>query len=129
MTTALALAAQWIDVCDYDDLIPERGAAALIDGEQIAIFRLADGSIRAVDNQDPFSGAYVLSRGLVGNAGATPTVASPMLKQRFDLDTGQCLDDASARIDCYAVRRIGAAVQISLSPHTPLSGLGTVGGA
>lgn len=113
MTTALAVTTTWTDVCAYADLIPERGAAALVDDTQVAIFRLADGTLRAVDNRDPFTGAYVLSRGIVGNAGTTPTVASPLLKQRFDLDTGQCLDDESVRIACYRVRQHGDLVQIS----------------
>jgi len=59
--TAAALAPEWVPVCDYADLTPERGVAALIDGAQIALFRLADGSLRAVGNRDPFSGAYVLA--------------------------------------------------------------------
>src|SRR5882762_6743378 len=76
-----ALAPTWVPVCGYDVLLPERGVAVLVDGEQIALFRLADGTVRAVGNRDPFSGAYVLSRGIVGSRGDVPTVASPMLKQ------------------------------------------------
>ncbi|MFP5360393.1 MAG: nitrite reductase (NAD(P)H) small subunit, partial [Actinomycetes bacterium] len=44
-------------VCDYDALCPELGVAALVDGVQVALFRLADGSVHAVQNLDPFSGA------------------------------------------------------------------------
>jgi len=73
-----ALAPTWVPVCGYDVLLPERGVAVLVDGEQIALFRLADGTVRAVGNRDPFSGAYVLSRGIVGSRGDVPTVASPM---------------------------------------------------
>ncbi|MDH6616684.1 NAD(P)H-dependent nitrite reductase small subunit [Streptomyces sp. SAI-135] len=58
----------------------------------------------AVDNRDPFSGAAVLSRGLTGSAQGRPFVASPLLKQRFDLETGECLDDESVRIATYEVR-------------------------
>src|SRR5262245_22745303 len=67
----------WIDVCGLDDLVPGRGVAALVGGEQIAVFLLADGSVVAVDNLDPFSGANVLARGIVGSSGDVVTLASP----------------------------------------------------
>jgi nitrite reductase (NADH) small subunit len=81
-----------VRVCEVSDLEIERGRAALIDGRQVALFLLPDGSIRAVDNLDPFSGAHVISRGIVGSRGDAPTVASPLHKQVFDLTTGRCLD-------------------------------------
>jgi NAD(P)H-dependent nitrite reductase small subunit len=61
------------------------------------------GALFALDNVDPFSGASVLSRGLVGDAEGTATVASPMYKQRFDLRTGRCLDDASVSVATHDV--------------------------
>jgi nitrite reductase (NADH) small subunit len=88
-------------VCPYDELQPERGVAALVDGEQVAVFRLHDGSVRAVDHRDPFSGAHVMARGIVGSRGAVPTVASPMYKQVFDLVTGECLDDPGVRLRVF----------------------------
>ena len=84
--------ASWVAVCRLTDLSPDRGAAALVAGEQVALFRLSDGSLFAVQQLDPFSGAYVMSRGLVGSRADIPTVASPMYKQVFDLRTGACLD-------------------------------------
>ena len=84
--------AVWTAVCRLDDLAPERGAAALVAGEQVALFRLVDGTVHAVQQRDPYSGAHVISRGIVGSRGEVPTVASPMYKQVFDLRTGRCLD-------------------------------------
>ena len=83
---------RWTTVCRLDDLLPGRGAAALLGGRQVAVFRLAGGTVRVIGNQDPVSGAYVLSRGIVGTRGARPVVASPMHKQAYDLETGVCLD-------------------------------------
>src|SRR4051794_39774657 len=95
----------WLAVCGLADLVPGRGVAALLpDGRQIAVFRDRRGEVHAVGNRDPFTGAYVLSRGLLGSAGGRPFVASPILKQRFDLGTGACLDDESARIPVHAAR-------------------------
>ncbi|WP_062303909.1 nitrite reductase (NAD(P)H) small subunit [Demequina subtropica] len=78
-------------VCALADLTPELGVAALVDGEQVAIFLLADGSLHCVQNLDPFSGASVLSRGITGSKGDVPTIASPIYKQVFSLLDGTCL--------------------------------------
>jgi nitrite reductase (NADH) small subunit len=108
-------------VCRYDDLLPERGVAALVGGEQVALFRLHDGSVHAVDHRDPFSGAHVMARGIVGTRGAVPTVASPMFKQVFDLVSGLCLDDATVSLRVFPVEVRDGVVHV-LSPA--LSGSG-----
>ncbi|GAA2258196.1 nitrite reductase small subunit [Streptomyces ruber] len=101
----LRLADDWFTVCDLGRLLPGRGVAALLpDGRQAALFRDRTGALYAIDNRDPFSGAAVLSRGLTGTHRGRPFVASPLLKQRFDLRTGQCLDDESVRVVTYEVR-------------------------
>lgn len=87
-----APASGWVRVCRVDDLLVERGAAALIGDRQIALFRTYDGRLYATDQIDPFSGAAIMSRGIVGDRAGAPTVASPMYKQVFDLRTGACLD-------------------------------------
>jgi nitrite reductase (NADH) small subunit len=119
MTTAATLAApaptrtavrlkaggQWLTVCDRDRVIPGRGVAVLLpDGRQAAVFLDRAGRLHAVDNRDPFTGAAVLSRGLLGSSKGRPFVASPLLKQRFDLATGVCLDDETVRLTTYEVR-------------------------
>jgi len=96
---------RWFAVCDLTDLLPGRGVAALLpDGTQVAIFLDRAGRPYAIGNRDPFTGAYVLSRGLLGSADGRPFVASPLLKQRFDLETGQCLDDETVTVQAYAAR-------------------------
>ncbi|GAA2903443.1 nitrite reductase small subunit NirD [Streptosporangium fragile] len=95
---------RWSPVCSYTDLLPERGACALVDGRQIAMFRTFDGVLYAIDNHDPFSGAQVLSRGIVGTRAGEPCVASPMHKQAFSLVTGVCLDDPAVSVPTYRIR-------------------------
>ena len=90
--TQIAASPVWMPVCRIYDLEVERGRAALLHGEQIALFLLHDGRVHALQNLDPYSGAHVMSRGIVGSKQDTPTVASPMYKQVFDLRTGACLD-------------------------------------
>ena len=95
----------WTTACAYDRLIPGRGVGVLLDdGTQAALFRLDDGSVHAVSNIDPFSGAAVLSRGIVGDRGGRVTVQSPLLKQAFALEDGSCLDDPRVSVPVYRVR-------------------------
>jgi nitrite reductase (NADH) small subunit len=105
-TTAERTTAQvWTRVCALTDLIPDRGVAALLAGhEQVAIFLTSAGAVHAVSNVDPFSGAAVLSRGLVGDLAGVPVVASPMHKQHFDLRTGSCVDEPEVSVAVYPVR-------------------------
>jgi nitrite reductase (NADH) small subunit len=103
----------WVPVCAVDRLVPDRGVAALVDGRQVAVFLLGTGELFAVDNVDPFSGAAVMSRGLVGDLDGTPTVASPVYKQRFDLSTGRCLDDDVASLTRWRVRKGGGVIEVS----------------
>ena len=104
MTDLAETPAVWVAVCPVARLTPDRGAAALVGGERVAVFVLKDGSVHAIDDRDPFTGAHVLSRGLVGDAAGTPTVASPVYKQRFDLRTGVCLDDPAVAVRTWPVR-------------------------
>jgi nitrite reductase (NADH) small subunit len=104
----------WVDVCPLDDIIPNRGVCALVGRYQVAVFRVApDDELFALSNYDPFSKAFVLSRGIVGSKGDRLKVASPIYKQGFDLRTGQCLDDPSVTISTFDVRVISGRVQVA----------------
>lgn len=104
--------ARWRAVCRYDDLIPERGVAALVDGVAMAVFRTHDGAVYALSNLDPFSRASVLSRGIVGDRGGQATVTSPIYKQVFELATGVCLDDPSVVVATYPTRVVNSTVEV-----------------
>ncbi|MEU9715734.1 nitrite reductase small subunit NirD [Streptomyces sp. NPDC047976] len=109
MTVELKVAEGWLTVCPLSALVPGRGVAALLpDGSQAAVFLDRAGRPYAIGNQDPFTGAHVLSRGLVGRAQGRPFVASPLLKQRFDLESGRCLDDEEVAVRTYPVRTASA---------------------
>jgi nitrite reductase (NADH) small subunit len=102
----------WVDVCALDDIVPDTGVCALVGGRQIALVRAGD-RVYAVDNFDPFSRAYVLSRGIVGDKGGIPKIASPIYKQSFDLRTGECLDDPTVRIPIFMVRVHNGRVELA----------------
>jgi len=112
ISSVKSAAAAWTVVVPYRDLQPERGVAALIGSVQVALFRTFDGILYAIGNQDPFTGAFVLSRGIVGTRGDIPTVASPLHKQVFDLRTGACLDDETVVVPVYDVRVRDAMVEV-----------------
>jgi nitrite reductase (NADH) small subunit len=106
--------ATWLAVCSIDDLLADRGVCALVGPYQVAIFRLSAGSLYALSNYDPFSRAYVLSRGIVGSKAGIPKVVSPVYKQGFDLRTGQCLEDPSVAVMTFPVRAVDGRVEIRL---------------
>jgi nitrite reductase (NADH) small subunit len=116
MTTISAptRAAEWNDVASAASLTPDRGSAVLVAGHQVAVFVLQDGAVHALDNRDPDSGANVMSRGIVGDRGGIPVVASPIYKQCFELATGRCLDDPELTLQTHAVRLVDGRVHVRL---------------
>lgn len=95
----------WITACAYELLVPCRGVGVLMpDGTQVALFRLDDGSLRAIGNVDPWSGAAVMSRGIVGDRAGRACVQSPIKKQAFAFDDGSCLDDGAVSVPVFRTR-------------------------
>lgn len=111
MNSAELLAEDWMDICDSSDVLPNLGVRALVNDEQIAIYRV-QGQLYAIGAIDPFSGAAVLSRGIVGDVKGQLVVASPIYKQHFNLATGVCLEEPSVRVKSYPVREIAGRVQV-----------------
>ncbi|MFD9895520.1 nitrite reductase small subunit NirD [Amycolatopsis sp. NPDC058986] len=103
----------WTAVCAAGAVPEWSGVAALFDGDvQVAVFRLPGDRFYALSNLDPCSGAAVLARGIVGDSGGVPVVASPVYKERFDLRTGECLDAEGVSVPVYGVRVRGGVVEV-----------------
>ncbi len=103
----------WINVCELNDITPATGVCALVKGKQVAIFRPYDNeALFAIDNMDPFAKANVLSRGLICEHGGEFWVASPLKKQRFNLVTGQCMENELVSVATYDVRVNDSIVEI-----------------
>ena len=98
-------------ICRLEDIVPDTGVAALVGEEQVAVFRIGQ-KIYAIGNRDPFSGANVLSRGIVGDLNGELVVASPVYKQHFSLLDGRCIEDPSVSVPVYRARVEGADIQI-----------------
>jgi nitrite reductase (NADH) small subunit len=108
-------ASAWTAICDVDQIVPNTGVCALLQGQQVAVFHLHDGSeprVFAIGNYDPNSEASVLSRGLVGNLGERIVVASPIYKHHFDLQTGECLEAPEHSVPTWPARIEGGKVWV-----------------
>jgi len=110
-------------VCRLAELEVERGAAALVNGQAVAVFRTHDDTVYALANQDPFSRASVLARGIVGtrvvDGEDVPFVASPMHKQAFDLRTGRCLDEEQVSVASYEVQVVEGVILVGPRRASP----------
>jgi nitrite reductase (NADH) small subunit len=108
-------AAAWRRVCRLDEIVPDTAVCALLDGRQVAVVRVGAGAdVYAIDNFDPFSKAFVLARGIVGDRAGAPKIASPIFKQSFDLRTGCCLDDPTVTVPVHPARVRGQDVEVWL---------------
>ncbi len=105
---------EWKKLCSKSDLIPNSGVAALYNGTQVALFYIPgyEGEVFAIGNNDPFSGANVLARGLIGDLQGEPMVASPLYKQHFSLNSGECMEDEEVSVPVWPVRLEGDHVEI-----------------
>jgi nitrite reductase (NADH) small subunit len=108
----------WTRVCRLDDIVPNTGVCARVGERQVAIFRLDDDSLYALDNFDPFSRANVLSRGIVGDLKGDLVVASPVYKQHFSLGSGRCLENPAISVTVFPVRLEGDHVCVSVPQQT-----------
>jgi nitrite reductase (NADH) small subunit len=107
----------WITVCSDKDLVTNSGVCALLNEQQIALFKIKSANneqIFAVSNWDPIGKANVLYRGLLGSVQDKKVIVSPLYKQRYCLESGQCLDDDTVKLIVYPVRIEQNQVQLQL---------------
>jgi len=103
----------WISVCEIDDLLPDTGVCALVNNQQVAIFRSRRlNEVFAVSNYDPIGEANVLSRGIIGSIGDEVVIASPLYKEHYNLRTGECLEKPEYNVAVYPVRIDDGLVQV-----------------
>jgi len=107
----------WTHICDIDDVLPGTGVCALVEGQQVAVFRIAD-TVFALDNFDPASNANVLSRGLLGDLKGERVVASPIYKHHYSLTTGRCLEDPEKCVTVHRARVLDGRIWIKVGSET-----------
>lgn len=96
----------WHKVCELNQLNAYLGTGAVVEEQQVALFYLPteQDQVFAIDNWDPIGKAFVLSRGIVGDVKGTPCVASPLYKQHFDLQSGQCVEQPEIQVNTWQVK-------------------------
>ena len=114
MSLTIERTTTWDTACEVDELEPGWGEVALMGGRQVALVRLADDEVYAVDHHDPHTGAPVMARGIVGSRGDRPTIASPLHKEVYDLGTGECFSDASLALRTFRTRVVGGMIEVEL---------------
>ena len=95
-----------------DDIPPGEGRAYAVDGETVAVFRLRDGSLRAVSAVCPHRGGP-LADGQIDRR----VVVCPLHQHLFDLTTG-CSPTGQPPLTVYAVG-VDSDNQLVLDPEGP----------
>ncbi|SIN71973.1 nitrite reductase small subunit NirD [Agromyces cerinus] len=114
MSLTMETTTTWVSTCEVDDLEPGWGEVALLGRTQVALLRLDEEEVYAVDHHDPHTGAPVMARGIVGSRGDRPTIASPLHKEVYDLGTGECFTDSALALRTYRTRIVGGMIEVEL---------------
>jgi len=106
---------RWVQVGKVWDFPEDGGGTVKYGATQIAVFHFASrGEWFATQNRCPHKNAFVLSRGIVGDAGGVPKVACPLHKKTFDLSSGECTSGDDFSIDTFEVKVDGDDVSLLL---------------
>ena len=107
----------WVDVGHVSDFPVDGGATIQRGKVQIAVFNFTSrGEWYASQNMCPHRKAFVLSRGMIGDAAGAPKVACPMHKKTFSLETGESLQGEEYSIRTFPVKIEDDRVLVELPP-------------
>ncbi|MGW0045022.1 Rieske (2Fe-2S) protein [Rhodococcus sp. NPDC003348] len=104
-----ALTDREVAVGQVSDLTPGEGRTYVVDGRQIAVFLLADGTVRAMDAVCPHR-AGPLADGQIDGA----VVTCPLHQYAFRFDTGACTTDTVAPVRVYPAEVRDGAVLVRI---------------
>ena len=104
-TAGADAARAWVKVGSTSDFPPDGGATIKYGGVQIAVFNFSSrGEWYASQQMCPHKKAFVLSRGILGDAGGTPKIACPLHKKTFSLESGDSLSGEDYGLQVFAVK-------------------------
>jgi nitrite reductase/ring-hydroxylating ferredoxin subunit len=92
------------------DLTPGEGRTFVVEGRQIAVFLLADGSVRALDAVCPHRGGPLADGQLDSSV-----VICPLHAYAFRLDNGACTSDGIGKVRAYPAEVLADSIAIRLS--------------
>jgi nitrite reductase (NADH) small subunit len=97
-----------------------KAVCALVGGRHVAVFCVAAAGaedhprVFAIDQRDPVERAHVLARGTVAcDRRGRCWVTSPSGARRYDLQTGDCLDEPGCRVGVWRVRMRRGMVEVA----------------
>jgi nitrite reductase (NADH) large subunit len=106
---------RWVSVGRTGDFPPDGGATVKYGKSQLAVFNVASrNEWYATQNMCPHRKAFVLARGIVGDATGEAKVACPLHKKTFSLSSGKSLQGEEYHIRIFPTRLVGDAVQLLL---------------
>ena len=114
MSLTMETTTTWVPTCEVAELEPGWGEVALLGRAQVALLRLDEEEVYAVDHHDPHTGAPVMARGIVGSRGDRPTIASPLHKEVYDLGTGECFTHPELVLSTYRTRVVCGFVEVEV---------------
>ena len=84
---------EWVLVTNAEDVPMNGGSTILYGNVQIAVFNFTTrNSWYATQNLCTHRNSLLLSQGLIGEKNGIPTIASPLHKKLFNLETGESMD-------------------------------------
>ncbi len=99
----------WQPVCQIEE-VPRLGGRTIRAGQmEVAVFRLSDGRIRAVDNRCPHKQGP-LAEGIVSG----DTIICPLHARKINLETGEVLKPDSGCVKTYPAKVEDGQVFLSL---------------
>ncbi|MCA9089228.1 MAG: nitrite reductase large subunit NirB [Planctomycetaceae bacterium] len=115
---------RWVAVGHVDDFPLDGGSTIKYGKVQIAVFNFSSrGEWYACQQMCPHKKAFVLSRGIIGDAGGEPKVACPLHKKTFSLKSGESMSDPEYRVDVFSVKVEHGQVFLELPPIEVLDAL------
>jgi nitrite reductase (NADH) small subunit len=97
-----------VEVGAVDEIPVGEGRTFAVDGAQIAVFRLRDGSLRAIDAVCPHKGGP-LADGLADDR----VVVCPLHGHTFDMCTGAEAGGADMSVRSYPVSAVDGSIRIA----------------
>ena len=96
---------RWVQVGTVSDFPMDGGSTIKYGKVQIAVYNFTSrGEWYATQNMCPHRKAFVMSRGMIGDAAGVPKVACPLHKKTFSLQDGSSLQDEEYSIRTFPVK-------------------------
>lgn len=106
---------RWVQVGLTTDFPADGGATIKYGNVQIAVFNFSSrGEWYACQQMCPHRKAFVLSRGIIGDANGVPKVACPLHKKTFALESGECTSGEEYSVKVFPVKTENGEVYLDL---------------